>query len=146
PDRLSIPAGFRRSWGRANIGGILFFCSWTDLQTRSRLRCTLTATAQGTEALFAIRLLYYQNMSIKTSVSLGLFVAAILSGADPVGSVSSMGPVDVSGTTLSASTVTSWPLVSGDEVTTKASGAVIFLTGKGRVTMQGNSRVRIERS
>ena len=65
--------------------------------------------------------------------------------ASSVGSVSSMGPIEVGGTKLLASTVSSWPLVGGDVISTGNSPAVVFLTGKGRVTLDANTRVRLER-
>ena len=84
-------------------------------------------------------------MVVKLGIILGLFAAVALSGANPVGAVSSMGPIEVSGTTLAASTVSSWPLVGGDVIATNNSAAVVFLTGKGRVTLDANTRVRVER-
>ena len=71
--------------------------------------------------------------------------ATALFGANSIGSVSSMGPVEVGGTTLSAATVSSWPLVAGDVIATTKSPAVVFITGKGRVTLEANSRVKVER-
>lgn len=76
---------------------------------------------------------------------LGFVATAALFAAAPVGSVSSMGPVEVGGTTLTASTVSSWPLVAGDVIATGNTPAVVFLSGKGRVTLDANTRVRLEK-
>jgi hypothetical protein len=82
---------------------------------------------------------FYSTVLFGTVISTALFAAA------PVGSVSSMGPVEVSGTTMNASTVSSWPLVAGDVIATGNIPAVVFLTGKGRVTLAANSRVSLEK-
>src|SRR5258707_1500452 len=75
----------------------------------------------------------------------GFLASTAAFAASSVGSVSSMGPIEVGGTKLSASTVSSWPLVGGDVISTGNSPAVVFLTGKGRVTLDANPRVRLER-
>src|SRR5690349_24600105 len=81
---------------------------------------------------------------MKIILVLGL-IAGTVFGASSLGSVSSMGPVEVSGTPLAASMVSSWPLVGGDVIATSKSPAVVFITGKGRVTLDVNTRVRVAR-
>ncbi len=81
---------------------------------------------------------------MKIAVVLGL-IAGTVFGASSLGSVSSMGPVEVSGTALAASMVSSWPLVGGDVIATNNSPAVVFITGKGRVTLDVKTRVRVAR-
>lgn len=84
-------------------------------------------------------------MFIKWRITLGLLAGTAIFAANPVGSVSSTGPVEISGTNLSAATVSSWPLVAGDVVATGNAPAVVFIAGKGRVTLDANSRVRVEK-
>lgn len=84
-------------------------------------------------------------MRFYCGAGLGIVISTALFAATPVGSVSSMGPVEVSGTTMTASTVSAWPLVAGDVIATGNVPAVVFLTGKGRVTLAANSRVSLEK-
>jgi hypothetical protein len=54
-----------------------------------------------------------------------------------------MGSFELSGTKIEASSVSSWPLLNGDVVATGSVPAVVFLQGKGSLTLNANSRVSV---
>lgn len=83
-------------------------------------------------------------MSRPTVVALGFLAAGALFAASPVAMLSSVGPVRVAGTEMSASTVALWPLVNGDRIETLGSAAVVIFPDKSRVTLHPGAVARIE--
>lgn len=77
------------------------------------------------------------------------FVLLILAGAStifagqPIATVSSTGPIVIGGTELSANSVSSWALTSGDEIQTTGFGAILLFQDKSRVTLDRASRVKV---
>ena len=64
---------------------------------------------------------------------------------NPVASISGKGQFEISGFETSCAEVPSWPLAVGDEMTTKQNSAVVMFPDSSRITLQKNSRARIER-
>ena len=67
-----------------------------------------------------------------------------LMAADPVGRITSSGPLTLDGRAVPVTAVSSLPLVAGDEVATSGSAATIFFADKSRATIAPNSRVKLE--
>jgi len=67
-----------------------------------------------------------------------------LMAADPVGRISSSGPLTLDGQAVPETAGSSLPLVAGDEVATSSSAATIFFADKSRATIAPNSRVKLE--
>jgi hypothetical protein len=66
----------------------------------------------------------------------------VLRAASPVGTLSTLGAVVVSGAELSASAVTVWPIVAGDDIATRETPAVLMVNGS-RITLSANSKAKI---
>src|SRR5882724_3833493 len=79
------------------------------------------------------------EMSHRSTLVLSVF---LLSGsayaAKPIATLSSSGPVVVSGTSMSAATVAFWPVANRDEITTLDSAAVLILPDNSRITLNQN--------
>ena len=73
-----------------------------------------------------------------------MMTTGALMAADPVGRVTSSGPLTVNGKALPATAVSSLPLVAGDEIATSGSSATINFSDKSRATLEPNSRVKLE--
>lgn len=73
-----------------------------------------------------------------------LFLVTACFAAQPIATISSAGPVTVSGTPMSASTVAFWPLASRDVIATADTSAVVILPDNSRITLNSNSRARVE--
>jgi len=70
-------------------------------------------------------------------------VAAVCSAAGSVASVSSAQPFSVDGVKLSNPGVTSWPLISNDEVRTDAGAALVTFRDGSAIKLAPQSRVRL---
>ena len=74
-----------------------------------------------------------------------LIVAALIATAGaPVATVTSGSTFTLSGTRIAPEGVPSWPVMAGDEIGTGASAAVVTFRDHTRVTVEPNSRLRIE--
>ena len=73
-----------------------------------------------------------------------MMTTVALMAADPVGRVTSSGPLILNGKAVPATAVSSLPVVAGDEIATSSSSAVIYFTDKSRATLEPNSRVKLE--
>lgn len=79
-----------------------------------------------------------------TAMALVVLCGGTLFAASPVAMLSSLGPVRIAGTDMSASTVALWPLVNGDRIEAISSPAVVILPDKSRITVQPGSMARVE--
>jgi len=68
----------------------------------------------------------------------------VLMAADPVGRITSAGPLTLDGKAVPVTALSSLPLVAGDEVATSSSSATIFFADKSRATIAPNSRVKLD--
>ena len=73
-----------------------------------------------------------------------MMMTAVLMAADPVGRVTSSGPLTLNGRAVPATAVSSLPVVAGDEIVTSSSPAMIYFSDKSRATLEPNSRVKLE--
>jgi hypothetical protein len=64
--------------------------------------------------------------------------------AKPVGTLSSAGPVIVSGTEMSAASVVFWPVANHDEISTLDSRAILILPDQSRITLRPHSTAKVE--
>lgn len=71
-------------------------------------------------------------------------LAAIVSAAGPVGSVSSLSALTLRGARVPVEGVPNWPLMVGDELTAGASIATVTFKDGSRVILSENTRVRVE--
>jgi len=67
-----------------------------------------------------------------------------LIAADPVGRITSSGPLTLDGKAVPVTAASSLPLVAGDEVATSSFAATIFFADSSRATIAPNSRVKVE--
>ena len=68
---------------------------------------------------------------------------AIAVAASPVGTLTSTGAVTVSGESLPAQGVPSWPVVSGDEIITEKGGTAVLSSAAARVEIREGSQVKL---
>jgi len=68
----------------------------------------------------------------------------VVIAADPVGRITSSGPLTLDGKAVPATAASSLPLVAGDEIATSSSAATIFFSDGSRTTILPNSRVKLE--
>ena len=68
----------------------------------------------------------------------------VLMAADPVGKITSSGPLTLDGKAVPVTATSSLPLVAGDEIATAGSAATIFFADRSRATIAPNSRLRLE--
>ena len=73
-----------------------------------------------------------------------MMTTVVLMAADPVGRVTSSGPLTLNGKAVPATAVSSLPVVAGDEIATSGSPAMIYFSDKSRATLEPNSRVKLE--
>ena len=78
------------------------------------------------------------------SLLIVMMTTVVLMAADPVGRVTSSGPLTLNGKALPATAVSSLPLVAGDEIATSGTSATIYFSDKSRATLDPNSRVKLE--
>jgi hypothetical protein len=75
-------------------------------------------------------------------LAVAVLVSSVLAGT-PLGTIASSGPVQLSGSRISPSAVSSWPLVSGDEIVTTTSLALIRLQDRSTIALNKNSRAKL---
>lgn len=77
--------------------------------------------------------------------AIGLFLIAALPGfaEKAVGTVSSLGPLIIDGTEMSAGTAVFWPVVYNDQISTLGSTAVLVLADRSRITLARHSTAKI---
>ena len=73
-----------------------------------------------------------------------MMTTVVLMAADPVGRVTSSGPLTLNGKAVPATAVSSLPVVAGDEIATSGSPAMIYFTDRSRATLEPNSRIKLE--
>lgn len=73
-----------------------------------------------------------------------MMTTVVLMAADPVGRVTSSGPLTLNGKAVPATAVSSLPVVAGDEIATSSSPAMIYFTDRSRATIAPNTRVKLE--
>jgi len=73
-----------------------------------------------------------------------MMTTVVLMAADPVGKVTSSGPLTLNGKTVPGTATSSLPLVAGDVIVTSSSPAVISFSDNCRATIEPNSRVKLE--
>jgi len=78
-------------------------------------------------------------------LSLYLLLATLALAAPPVATVSSSGSLSLNGVTLAPNGVPSWPLVPGDTLATSAAPAVILFQDRTRLTVEKNSKLKLDR-
>jgi hypothetical protein len=71
-------------------------------------------------------------------------VISVLVAANPIATVVSGEGLKVRGTPIPPTAVSSWPVVSGDELASSASPAVVMFKDQSRLTLNASSRVKIE--
>ncbi len=74
---------------------------------------------------------------------LATLAVTIAVAASPVGTVTSTGAVRVSGESLPAQGVPSWPVVSGDEIVTEKGGAAVLSWSSARIEIRERSQVKL---
>lgn len=74
----------------------------------------------------------------------GLLLVITAWAASPVGSVKSAADFELRGATVNTAGVPSWPVMPGDVIASHNSVAVIQLTDGSRVTLDANSRAKVE--
>jgi hypothetical protein len=73
-----------------------------------------------------------------------MMTTVILMAADPLGRVTSSGPLTLNGKAVPATAASSLPVVAGDEITTSGFLAMICFSDRSRATLEPNSRVKLE--
>lgn len=73
-----------------------------------------------------------------------MMATVVLMAADPVGRVTSSGPLTLNGKAVPATAVSSLPVVAGDEIATSGSSAMIYFNDRSGATLEPNSRVKLE--
>jgi hypothetical protein len=77
-------------------------------------------------------------------VSLVAVVVSVLMAATPIATVVSGEGLKVRGTAVPPTSVSSFPVVNGDELAAGASPAVVMFKDQSRLTLSANSRVKLE--
>ena len=72
-----------------------------------------------------------------------VFLVSVAFAAKPAGTLSTSGAVIISGTRMSAATVSFWPVASGDEIATLDSPAVLILRDNSRIALGQNSKGKL---
>lgn len=73
-----------------------------------------------------------------------MMTAGVLMAAEPVGRITSLGPLTLNGKAVPATAASSLPVVAGDEIATAGSSAMIYFADRSRATLEPNSRVKLE--
>ena len=82
-----------------------------------------------------------RNLSVLSLVA--MIVSAALAAA-PIATVISGEGLKVRGTAVPATSVSSWPVTNGDELASSGSPAVVMFKNQSRLTLEANSRVKLE--
>ena len=72
-----------------------------------------------------------------------VFAVSVAFAARPAGTLSVSGAVIISGTHMSAATVSFWPITSGDDIATLDSPAVLILRDNSRIALGRNSKGKL---
>lgn len=83
-------------------------------------------------------------MRNRFALSLVAVFVSLLMAATPIATVVSGEGLTVRGTPVPATSVSSWPVASGDELASGASPAVVMFKDQTRVTLGPNSRVKLD--
>ncbi len=83
-------------------------------------------------------------MILRVTLWLVLTVALALA-AGPIASVGTSDTLSLNGVSIAPAGVPSWPLVAGDTLATSGAPAVILFQDKTRLTLEKNSRVKLDR-
>ena len=75
---------------------------------------------------------------------IAMMTTLVLIAADPVGRVTSSGPLVLNGKAVPATAGSSLPVVAGDEIVTSKSAAWISFGDHSRATIGPNSRIKLE--
>src|SRR5213593_4552386 len=78
-------------------------------------------------------------VAVSVLVSVGLFAA------QPIGTVSSSGPVDINGKRVDTRALSSLPLAEGDTLTTTTAAALIAIRDITNIVLDSNTKVRFTR-
>jgi ferric-dicitrate binding protein FerR (iron transport regulator) len=79
-----------------------------------------------------------------TVVGLSTVAATSVFAAKPIATLSSVGPVVISGTEMSAVSAMFWPVANLDEISTLGSRAVLILPDRSRITLSSHTKAKIE--
>jgi hypothetical protein len=77
-------------------------------------------------------------------VPLMALVVSVLMAATPIATVVSGEGLTVRGTPVPPTAISSWPVASGDELASSASPAVVMFKDQSRITLNANSRMKLE--
>jgi hypothetical protein len=78
-------------------------------------------------------------------IVVSLLLATTASAAEPLAVITSAESFEISGVSVPVTGVTSWPLVEGDEVVTKGSGAILMFDNQTKVVLDKDSAVELKR-
>ena len=73
-----------------------------------------------------------------------MMTTVVLMAADPVGKITSSGPLTLNGKAVPATAGSSLPIVAGDEIVTSSSPATVCFGDRSRAKIEPNSRVKLE--
>jgi hypothetical protein len=86
----------------------------------------------------------FTRISTQLKLGIGLvFCVSLCSAAGSLASVTSAEAFSVDGVTLSSPGVSSWPLISNDEIATKASGALLTFRDGSAIKLAPLSRIKL---
>ena len=74
-----------------------------------------------------------------------LLLSTTVFGAEPLAVITSAEAFEISGVSVTVTGVPSWPLVEGDEVVTKGSGAILMFDNRTKVVLDKDSVVALKR-
>ena len=87
-------------------------------------------------------------MMLRAAGNIGILLGltGLMAGAAPVATVSSAGTFELRGKQVKTDGVPSWPMMEGDEIGTSGGPATIQFRDGSRVTLNGKSRAKVEKS
>lgn len=87
-------------------------------------------------------------MMLQAARNIGILLGltGLMAGAAPVATVSSAGTFELRGKQVKTDGVPSWPMMEGDEIGTSGGPATIQFRDGSRVTLNGKSRAKVEKS
>lgn len=80
------------------------------------------------------------------SISVFLLLAGLAFGGSPVATVTSSGTFDLHGSTVRTEGIPYWPVMTGDEIVTHGSAALVRFQDGTSVSLGANSSAKIENS
>jgi len=78
-------------------------------------------------------------------IAVFLLLSTTVLGAEPLAVITSAESFEISGVSVPVTGVPSWPLVEGDEVVTKGSGAILMFDNQTKVVLDKDSAVELKR-